>query len=733
MKKLCAPLSWLTLLCACVWLRAAEPATTLVVEPQSPGELDFNPQTGMATAINGVLVRYDGAVLTAQKATVNQTTGEVLAEGNVRIENEGQVWKGERFIYNFRTRQLSTGEFRTGQPPYFISGLGVAHATSNGVYTATNAVFTTDDYAVPNYTIHARQITVTPGKSIEAKGATLWLGKVPVFYLPYTRRSLEYHPNFWTLTPGYRSLFGPYLLTAYHYRFSSELEAAMHFDYRQKRGLAGGPDVTWNSPTVGEGKLRYYITRDDQPEPGLFGEPIPENRQRVWFSHQVTLRTNLTAKAVVRWQNDPYVVRDFIESEYRENIQPSSFLEANQDWSNWNLNLYAQAQVNKFQETVERLPDVKLTGLRQEIGESPFFYESDTSVGYYRRVWPNIPTNSLYPFRPPAYEAARGDTYHQILVPLNLFGWLNIAPRVGGRFTSYTEANGPGATTLEENRGVFNTGMEVSFKASRVWRNAQNSLLEVNGLRHIIEPSINYAFVPRPNVAPQKLPQFDSELPSYWLLPITYPDYNAIDSIDSQNVMRFGLRNRLQTKREDGIDNLLNWALFTDWRLKPRTNQTTFAHIYSDVEIRPRSWFSIASQLRYDPSQRRLQEATHVLTLYPDSAWSISVGHRYRDKYEFGQDDFGNNLILSSVGFRFSENWAVRATHQFEARDGRMEEQSYTLYRDLRSWTAGVMVRLRDNRVGSDDFTIAVTFSLKIFPRYGLGRDTDRPSLLLGS
>jgi LPS-assembly protein len=94
--------------------------------------------------------------------------------------------------------------------------------------------------------------------------------------------------------------------------------------------------------------------------------------------------------------------------------------------------------------------------------------------------------------------------------------------------------------------------------------------LDVDGLRHIIEPSVNYVYVPRPSTPPAQLPQFDSELPSLLILAIQFPDYNDIDSMDSQNVIRFGLRNTLQTKRDGQLDNLLDWNLLLDWRLNPR-------------------------------------------------------------------------------------------------------------------------------------------------------------------
>jgi len=92
-------------------------------------------------------------------------------------------------------------------------------------------------------------------------------------------------------------------------------------------------------------------------------------------------------------------------------------------------------------------------------------------------------------------------------------------------------------------RGVFNTGAELSFKFSRTWPVLQNNFLEMNGLRHIFEPSLNYVFVPSPGHSTNDLPQFDYDLPTLRLLPIEFPDYNAIDSIDSQKVLRLGMRN----------------------------------------------------------------------------------------------------------------------------------------------------------------------------------------------
>src|SRR5205814_1597822 len=151
----------------------------------------------------------------------------------------------------------------------------------------------------------ARSIRIVEDKRIEARDATLLLGNVPVMFFPYYHRSLIHHPNNWVLTPGYRSLYGPYLLGRYNWFWSTNLYGGIDIDYREKRGVGTGPGFGWDLGRWGAGDARFYFTHDDNP--GLdvdTGRPIRDDRHRFDFSHQVTLQTNLTAKIVVHEQSD---------------------------------------------------------------------------------------------------------------------------------------------------------------------------------------------------------------------------------------------------------------------------------------------------------------------------------------------------------------------------------------------------------------------------------------------
>lgn len=742
MKKLLAALlAFAAIAFACSLSAQVKPELELEIRSLAPtgdGQIEYDSKRGIAMGTNGVLVKYGAAVLTADEVWANYTAGDVIAAGHVRILWDDLAWTGDSIHLNFKTRQIQAEQFRTGSSPVslFAAGenLGVENQggdLTNNFYTARNAFVTTDDIANPTERIRASSIKIIPGKSIEARNAVLYLGNVPVFYFPYYQHRLDGSENRFDFTPGYRTRYGAFVLGSYTWRLNDTVDGVLRADYRSKRGGAGGADLNLHLGQWGETALNYYYLHDEDPSYGDPAEVPPADRQRFGLNYNATPYTNLNFKAQVNYLSDSLLLHDFFESDYRLNPQPSTFVEITKLFNNFSFDVLTVARINEFFETVERLPDVQLTGFRQQVFDTPLYYESKSSIGYYNRkfaITNDVPSGL-------DYAAARADTYQQLTLPQTFLGWLNVIPRVGGRWSYYGEASGPGGTTEATSRTVFNTGAEATFKTSRLWAGATNGWLALDGLRHIVEPSLNYVYVPSPSVRPAELPQFDYIQPSLRPLPIEFPDYNSIDSIDSQNVLRMGLRNRLQTKRAGQLENFLFWDLYTDWRLDPRADQSTFADFYSDVVFRPRTWLSFESEMRYDVGRGLLAVAQHTLTLRPNEIWSWSLSHWYLNDavsalLTAGQT--GDNLLISTLYYKLNENWGVRATHQYEIREGVMQQQSYSIYRDLRSWTAALSFRLQNNQDGPRDVTVAFTFSLKASPKFHVGGDTVHPAGLLG-
>lgn len=700
------------------------------------GEVSYSPDGSTLTATNGIYVQYLGtegtAVLMADTALVNVNTGDADADGNVRIESGDMIWVGDHIHYNFKTHQMVSEQFRTGHQPVFaqgqqLSGFIDPRKGATNEVTAKHAVVTTDDYAKPAYEIRASTIRIIPGKKVQMWNAVAYAEGVPVFYFPYYERNIGPRANNFTTTPGYRSIYGAYLLNTYNWYLGGLAEGKIHADYRARRGPGAGPDVKLNLGQWGDAQIKYYYQHDTRANISTnvfpaFGN-IPENRQRFFLGWQATPATNLNLKALVNYQSDPLFLHDFFVGDYTEYPQPDTFVEANKYWNNWSLDALTTPRVNSFFDQIERLPDVKLTGYRQQVFNTPVYYDSESSAGWYR-AWDANATNGLYPGTNGFYvaSATRADTYHQLTIPWTFFNWLNVTPRAGGRLTYYSSQNFTnGQPNSDVYREVFNTGVGVSFTASQLWADATNSFFQVDGLRHIIEPSANYIFVPDPSVPPAQLPPFDAEAPALMLSPVYFPDYNSIDSIDTMNVVRFGLRNILQTKRSGQLDDLVNWNMLLDWRLDPKPGQSPLNDLYSALSFRPRSWLTAESQLRYDLDRGDLNLAFHQLTFTPNDRWSWGISHWYLRSGFVSPDE--NNFITSTLYFRLNDNWGLRAAHTFNALDGRLQEQDYTIMRDLRSWTASLSFRVENNLGATADFTVAFAFSLKAVPSTAVGED----------
>lgn len=736
-------------------LFSADPATNgdsvWEIESLEPGDFDYNIKQGKVVLNDRFRITFkeqgESVFVIADKGQLDQSTGEIFAKGNVTLQSEDRVFTSDRLYYNVQTRSMQTDNFRAGQAPFFVEGINIKGDANKNEYSAQEVLLTSDDRSDPLLKLRTRSLNISPGKYLEAKGVTFYAGNVPIFYFPYYKRRLDQPPNHWSITPGYRSRYGMFFEGAYNWNLSDQLKGKANLDYRSLRGLAGGLDVDYDLGLLGDGDVSVYIMNDRDPQSGAGSRSGSieftdrTDRHRLSLFHSVNIETNFTAKLLLQDQSDRFMNRDFFESDFRQDPQPESHIEIAKYWENFSVSLLAQPQVDDFYQTVERLPELRVTGLRQRLGETPLFYESETSVGYFE-FSPASDDSELT-----SYQALRGDTHQQLLLPSNYFNWLNVIPHAGFRFTHYGSRSSDGSDFGQMNdidRSVFNTGIEFSFKASSTFPDAKLSLLDVDGLRHVVQPMANYIFVPDPNKRPWELPQFDRELHSLRLRPIDFPDYNSIDTIDSRNVIRIGVRNRLQTKRFGLVDDVLNWELFTDWRLDTGMYEERFNDVYSDLEVKPRSWLLLGSELRYDPNKRLLNESNNTISLLPNNKWSLTLGHRYlRDltqdelKGFFPYDPFfedslgenwrwGNNLLYSRLYYRFNEDWGFRMIHQFEASDGTMEEQSYSVYRDFSSITSALRFRLRDHRGGKNDFSVSLLFSLKAIPRINLGDDSNR-------
>ncbi len=677
-------------------------------------EVNFDRPNNMANAKGDVIIHYRDAVLRADKVRYNTSTKDAWAEGHVRLNRDGQEWVATSLFYNFDTRDMKADDARGFFEPLFLTAQHVSLVGSNH-YSAPQATITTCDYDEPHYHIRATHAEIYPDDRIVLMNCSLWLGNVPVFWLPVVTWSLkgDYQPL--SLAFGQSTHWGYYFLTTTTFQLNPQMQLAVHLDERTKRGFGAGADLKYRFGNVGEGLLRGYYLNDanarDSNDPTA-GKSLPTNRWLGEWQHRQTFPADTTLTLDLNKQSDRDVVNDFFPSDFRANSEPDSVVDVTKRGENYTVSALARPQLNSFFAEVERLPELKLAINRTRLFSTPLYYEGESSVGYYN----NVPADTADPLF--HGSTLRMDTFHQIVSPHLLFGWLSFVPRAGGRYTYYNRAPDFATETNEVKRFVADLGAEASFKLTRTWPDVQNKRLSIDGLRHIVEPFANYAWIPTPNVKSNELFQFDTvrsvtlsngeSFVTSRYLPLEFPAFNEIDAINRENTVRFGFRQRLQTRHDGRPWDLIALTGWTDFHIEKDNGQRDFSDVFATLEMRPTDWIALESFSRYDLHDHELRELNDEMRVGDTDQWSVGIGTRYL------RDD--SNLVSGSATWRLTRRWVAQVYERFDMEDGQWEEQEYVLRQETHDWFITYGFRYRSQRTRADDKSAYIAVTLKAFP-----------------
>ena len=164
--------------------------------------------------------------------------------------------------YNFND---GTGEFRDARvyiDPYQIKGQKIDKVSENYM-TMDEGYMTTCDLDEPHYRMGAHRMDIYQQDKAIVHGMKIYLGKMPVMYLPYYVQDLKNRPIV-TFVPGEKKDFGLFLLTTARFQVGSHVKVAVHVDMRERDGFGEGFDVNYNTPNFGSGLVSAYYTDENQ-------------------------------------------------------------------------------------------------------------------------------------------------------------------------------------------------------------------------------------------------------------------------------------------------------------------------------------------------------------------------------------------------------------------------------------------------------------------------------------
>ena len=663
--------------------RAQEPSAGAMAGVKvNADKLDYDRNTDIVRAEGNVLIGRDDMELRAEAVTINRRTSIAEATGSVRLKRADLQWEGDHLTYNLETREMKTDKFNAAFPPYHVWAEAGAKGTGM-TYTLNRATFTTckEPRESLHYHLWASELTVVPDSYLEARHVVTYAGPVPVFYLPWMKRSLEEDAIGVEIQPGYQSHMGAYLLTGWTYKFTNWFSATTMLDYRSLRGYAGGEELDWKTPG-GQGKAHAYFLNDIGVDDSHNNYPefrMPEeSRYRLRLKQSEQFGDGWSAVGEMNALSDEFVLEDFYRRDYRNSPEPMNYLLVGQTRDETAMSLLGKWRMDDFYSTVSRLPEARHEFFLTPLYDSGYYYQ-----GY---------NDAVYLLKQPA-EYQNGEDISLLRIDSRQFvnypthaGIFQFVPRAGVRATWYSKTqdevlwsrggaisntladgtvvttNGIIETVISKEGGamlrpLFEVGSEASFKAFRDWASGDaGSLVRY---RHIAEPYADYTL--RPNLLDQSTNDF------YQI--------DEVDAYGSEHSFQLGMRNAIQFKRDGKLYELIDADLYSTYFMESQTDEEGIGPLHLKLESRPSDQVYLRTDADYNIQDREIEVWNVRGQFAPHSMWRLIGEYRYRLDQ--------SSLASSTIRYIPSEEWQFSLYCRYNIDDSRVEEHSYNVERVL--------------------------------------------------
>ncbi len=637
-----------------------------------------------AVGTGNVRVDYGGATLSADKMTVYMATKTAVAEGNVTLTQEGSVFKGQRAEYDFAKKSGNVSQMDAEIESKLFGKAQRVERHSDSHYTVVDSYITTCCGPNPFYKIQAKELDIYPGKKVVIKNAMLLVHNVPILFIPYYVQPLMDFERFPVqLVPGKNQEWGLFMLSKWRYNLvdnpSIKSKGNVLADYRARRGFGFGADNFYQSDRLGRGAARvYYIEDQDKPA------DAHDDRYRGQWRHQTNLTESTTLTAELNKVSDRSMIKDFFfYEEYQRDAQPDNYVSLITAKPEYTLSFLERERLNDFHTVVERSPEVRFDTHNRRFAETPFYLRQEVQFSSLKKEF----AESEYQI-----DATRMDT-NQTLSYAGHVGKLSVTPHAGTRQTYYSRR-----TENDEDlvRGTFDAGVDVSTRFYKTYNTYVHKWgLDYNQLRHIFTPTMSYNFRPNPTAPRTILQQFD-----------------AIDAIDKQSVVRFNFENKLQTKEGPDLSmrEIARVIPFFDLNF----DRGRVENVGLDAEFAPYPWMALESDVIYNTEAHKVDTAN--FDVYIDKGrLRLGLGQRYvRDS---------SSQTTTEVRWKFSPDLEVKVYERYEFQEKDSKEFELMVSKTFEC----VIVDFTYNHRDGDTFFFV--FRLKNFPvaSFSLSQSYNRP------
>ena len=674
---------------------AAGESIDLVSTAGHPIEYDGNTKEMVVTG--GARLTYGEIVLTADDIRYQQQAGIATAHGHVVIVRGDLRMLADDGVYVLATGKLHLTNPRGGMAPHYFEGQALDGTLQEFTLTKARLYFSEPGGFAPS--VSADTIHVVPGKSYVAHRAALRLAGLPLFTLPEFSQRLDEPPLDYMVRGGYRSTLGAYLDVTALAPVVPGVALGAQLGLYSNRGVMIGPAAGYNLASGADhttGQVRSgWIYDFGHRGTDILGKSIDRQRGYFDWQHLQTVGEHLTVTARLDYWSDSEIVREFDRSRFTSNQQPDSFLEADYAGTNFVASGFLRIQPNDFYVVDRREPELRFDLLPTPLGGG--FLQRGT-LGFVRLAEDTPGTNSTL-------TSDRFDAFYALERPWAVTPWLTFTPVAGGRLTHYFTALG---AKSDYTRALGEVGADLRARISGDFA-VKSPRWNIDGLRHLVEPFVQYRYIPNADQGRAYIPEIDRSVFSTRLQPLDLGDIRFLDDLHPINTLRFGLDQRLQTRdAHGGARDLISLILAQDLRFARQPGEKLTSDLHADIAIAPAPWLQFDAYQRLAPGTFALRELNSGVTLTDGHFWTARFGTQYLrgDLEEYTSD----------VRVRLNERFAVTGRWRYDARHDLLYEHSYGLRQTFRNlWAVEYQVGWTEGELRESGFHVRLLLEVLKF------------------
>lgn len=461
-------------------------------------------QGDVAVHIGNVQASIGDVHLIADRLTWNVVTNDVLAEGNVYFEQQGQRLVGERLEFNLKTKRgtiyNSTGfTNRTPDGTTLVIEAARTDKTGSDTYTLEDATVTACEERVPKWSFTAKRARIKLNDRAVLSHPILRVKNFPILYLPYVSLSISQRDRssgFLLPTSGSSNIKGRTLHTAYYQTLGRSADLLVRSDIYTKRGFGLGFDFRARTDENSRIAIGSFIVFDRLlgPKRDAQGNTLPDQGGSSFYADAVQyFKNGFVAVADVNITSS-FAFRQVFAENALQAISPEerSQLYVNRNWRSLSLNLSLNEQSTFIRDEIiktRQLPSFELAQRSTQISASfPVYFSFDATLEGVRRS-DTVGDNAI--LKTPSL-VQRMDLAPRFTFPLRSFGGFTLTPSIGLRSTFYSDSFDPVKREVT-GQNLFRRYAEFALDfrppaLARVFHHREGE----PWFKHIIEPIITY-------------------------------------------------------------------------------------------------------------------------------------------------------------------------------------------------------------------------------------------------